>query len=205
MLVQDFQHLRQTIICLILVLLTACATAPIPSTIIQTLHDTSISRAPFANVLIIGVAGDFESRALFERQIVAHLADATGNASAYFTVIGRRPLFTRTAMETPINSRNFDAVLFVREKGQEREGFAPGLPVASGFDLFNYDYPELNGGISIEQAATITFVTELYSVAERKKIWSIDSLSFDNTTATELVNEQTAMIAQEIIKDGLLP
>ena len=149
---QDFQHLRQTIICLILVLLTACATAPIPSTIIQTLHDTSISRA------------------LFERQIVAHLADATGNASAYFTVIGRRPLFTRTAMETPINSRNFDAVLFVREKGQEREGFAPGLPVASGFDLFNYDYPELNDGISIEQAATITFVTELYSVAERKKI-----------------------------------
>jgi hypothetical protein len=201
MLVQDFQHLRQTIICLILVLLTACATAPIPSTIIQTLHDTSISRAPFANVLIIGVAGDFESRALFERQIVAHLADATGNAS----VIGRRPLFMRTAMETAINSRNFDAVLFVREKGQEREGFAPGLPVASGFDLFNYDYPELNDSISIEQAATITLVTELYSVAERKKIWSIDSLSFDNTTATELVNEQAAMIAQEIIKDGLLP
>ena len=188
-----------------MVLLTACVTAPIPSTIIQTLHDTSISRAPFAKVLVISVAGDFESRSLFERQVVAHLAAAAGQASAFFTVIGRRPQFTRTAMETAINARRFDSVLFVREKGQEREDFAPGRPVGAALDLFNYDYPELNGAASIEQAATITFVTELYSVAERKKIWSIDSLSFDNATATDLVNEQAAMIAQEIIKDGLLP
>jgi len=204
-LVQNFQRLRQTVICLISVLLTSCATAPIPSTIIQTLHDTSITRAPFTNVLVISVAGDFESRSLFERQVVAHLAAADGQASAYFTVIGRRPQFTRTVMETAINARSFDSILFVRQKGQEREDLAPGRPVGAALDLFNYDYPELNGGASIEQAAAITFVTELYSVAERQKIWSIDSLSFDKATAVDLINEQAAMISQAIIKDDLIP
>ncbi len=120
--------------------------------------------------MVLSIAGNFESRSLFERQVVAHLAYTAGQASAYFTVIGRRPQLTRTAMETTINSRSFDSVLFVRKKGQKRQDFAHGRPVDSAFDLFNYDYPELNGGASIEQAVTITFVTESYSVAERKKI-----------------------------------
>ena len=202
---RKIQHLKSKVFCLALLLMTACATAPIPSTVIQTLHDTSASRAPFTNVLVISVAGDYESRALLERQFVSHLAESVGQASPYFTVIGRRPQFTRTAMETAISSRNFDSILFVREKEQEREELAPGRPVGSAFDLFGFDYPELNGGASIEQAAAITFVTELYSVAERKKVWSIDSLSFDKMTATELINEQAAMIAQKFLQDGLLP
>jgi len=187
-----------------LMLLGACAIKPVPSTVIHTLHDTSVAGVPFANILVVSVAGDYESRALLERLIVAGIADRTRKASAYYTVIGRRPQFTRTAMETAISARNFDAVLFVRQKGQEREDLAPGRPVASALDLFNYDYPELNGATSIEQATAITFVTELYSVVARKKMWSIDSLSFDKASATDLINEQAAVITEEVVMGQLL-
>lgn len=155
-------------------------------------------------MLVISVAGDFQSRALFERQFVSATLDRQGKATAYHTVIGRRPYLTRTALETAILSRGFDSVLLVREKGQEREELAPGRPVGRAFDLFGYDYAELNNGDSIEQSAAITFITELYAVAERRKIWSIESLSFDKSTATDLINEQAATISQQIIKDRLL-
>ncbi len=201
---RNHSYLRKAAFCCMLMLLGACATKPAPSTVIHTLHDTSDVGVPFANVLVISVAGDYESRELLERQIVAGIADRTSKASAYYTVIGRRPLFTRTAMETAISARNFDAVLFIRQKGQEREDLAPGRPIASALDLFNYDYPELNGASSIEQAAAITFVTELYSVVARKKIWSIDSLSFDKISATDLINEQAVVIAKEVVKSRLL-
>ncbi len=158
----------------------------------------------FSNMLVIGVAGDFQSRALFERQFVAAMADRQGKATAFHTVIGRRPYLTRIALDTAIRARGFDAVLLVREKGQDREELVPGRPVGRAFDLFGYDYAELNSGDSIEQSAAITFITELYSVAQRKKIWSIESLSFDKTSATDLINEQAAMISQQIISDRLL-
>ncbi|MGI9308504.1 MAG: hypothetical protein ACR2P6_04520 [Gammaproteobacteria bacterium] len=156
------------------------------------------------NMLVISVAGDFQSRTLFERQFVAAMADRQGKATAYHTVIGRRPYLTRTALDTAILARGFDVVLLVREKGQEREELAPGRPVGRAFDLFGYDYAELNSGDSIEQSAAITFIAELYSVAERKKIWSIESLSFDKTSATDLISEQTDTISQQITKDRLL-
>jgi len=155
-------------------------------------------------MLVISVAGDFQSRSLFERQVASAMADRQGKATAYYTVIGRRPYLTRNALDAAIKSRRFDAILLVREKGQEREELAPGRPVGRAFDLFGYDYAELNSGNSIEQSAAITFIAELYSAAERKKIWSIESLSFDKTSATDLINEQAATIARQIIEDRLL-
>jgi hypothetical protein len=113
-------------------------------------------------------------------------------------------MLTRTALETAILSREFDAVLLTRQKNQEREDLVANRPVGRGFDLFNYDYPELNGGASIEQASGITFVTELYSTSDYRKIWAIESLSFNKNTATELIEEQAAMVAAQMKEDGIV-
>lgn len=199
-------RLNVIMLCAAALIFTACASsAPgSSSTIIRTMPPVSAEYRDASNMLVISVAGDFQSRSLFERQFVAAMADREGKATAYHSVIGRRPFLTRTALDTAILARGFDTVLLVREKGQEREALAPGRPVGPAFDLFGYDYPELNSGQSIEQSAAITFITELYSVAQRRKIWSIESLSFDKNSATDLINEQAATISQQIIKDRLL-
>lgn len=186
-------------------LLTACATTPqSASTIIRTMPPVAAEYQDSLNMLVISVAGDFESRQLFERLFVAATADRQGKATGYHTVIGRRPVLTRDALDAVIKSRGFDSILLVREKGQEREALAPGRPIGRNFDLFGYDYAELNSGDSIRQSAAITFIAELYSVAERKKIWSVESLSFDMATATDLIDEQAATVSRQVIEDRLL-
>jgi hypothetical protein len=77
-------------------------------------------------------------------------------------------------------------------------------PVGQSFDLFGYDYTELNVASPIEQASTITFVTELYPTSTRKKVWAIDTLSFDKPTATDLIDEQVATIVTQLRMDDLL-
>ena len=186
-------------------LMTACATTPqSASTIIRTMPPVAAEYQGFTNLLVISVAGDFQSRQLFERRFVDVTADRGGKATGYHTVIGRRPLLTRDALDVVLKSRGFDAILLVREKGQEREALAPGRPIGRNFDLFGYDYAELNSGDSIRQSAAITFIAELYSVAERKKIWSLESLSFDKATATDLIDEQAVTISRQVFTDRIL-
>jgi hypothetical protein len=156
-------------------------------------------------MLVISVAGDYESRALFERNIVSEFADGQGQVAAYFTVVGRQPQLNRNALETAILSRRFDSVLLTRLKGQEQAELVANRPVGQSFDLFSYDYAELNIPARIEQAPAITFVTELYSTADQKKIWSIESLSFDKATATDLINDQATTIAAQLREDNILP
>jgi hypothetical protein len=70
--------------------------------------------------------------------------------------------------------------------------------------LFGYDYNELNPPSQIERARAITFVSELYSTETRKKIWAIEALSFDNDTATDLINDQANTIVAQLRKDRAL-
>ena len=155
-------------------------------------------------MLVISVAGDYESRALMETRLAADLAEDRARATASYTVLGRQTPLTRARLETAILSRQFDAVLFVRDKGQERADLVANRPVGPEFDLFGYDYAELNYAASIEQARAITFVTEIYSTANNKKVWAVDSLSFDKETATDLINEQASTIAAQLRTDRVI-
>lgn len=186
----------------IVLLFCGCASAPSPATVIRTAYDSS--QGGFAKILVIGVAGDFESRAAFETELAKQISNDEVIAAPYFTVIGRRPQLTRAFLHDAIRVREFDAVVFTRQKGQEQEALAPRRPVGAGFDLFGYDYAELNRDLRIQQARAITFVTEMYSTAAERKVWAIETLSFDKATASELIEEQAYTIAMQLREDGML-
>jgi hypothetical protein len=188
-----------------LMLLVACASTPASSPkIIKTLNELPPAHVGFTNLLVISVAGNFESRTLFERKIVSAVVNDGGRATAFFTVVGRRPQLARSVLETAIRARKFDAVVLTRIKGQERKELAQNRPVGAAFDLFAFDYAELNDPTDIQLSSVITFVTELYSVADYRKIWSMESLSVDKTSVGDLLNEQATVIASQINKDDLL-
>jgi len=179
-----------------------CASAPAPATVIRTAYDDD--QGGFSRILVIGVAGDYDSRASFETALVQQIGSEKVVAQPFFTVIGRRPQLTRAYLQDAIRAREFDAVLFTRLKGQEQENLAPGRPVGAAFDLFGYDYLELNRDEQIRKAGAITFVTEMYSTATERKVWAIETLSLDKATASELITEQAYTIARQLRDDDML-
>lgn len=191
------------LILLAITALAACASAP-PSTVIRTLYSPDSDMTGFSNILIVSVTGTYQSRAQFERELVMAMSSSEVTAAAYYTVLGRNPQLTRSNLHNAIRNRVFDAVIFTRLKGQEQQDLAPLRPIGNSLDLFGYDYDEFNRDVGIQQSQAITFITEVYSTATQRKIWAIESLSFDKATAAELISEQAAMIFAQLKKDKLL-
>ena len=185
----------------IVLLLTSCSS---PSTIIRTLSDPSVGQVRFDNVLVIGVAGDFAARAQFERGIAAAFSADESAATAYYTVVGRNPQISRNAIHNAMRARSFDAVLFVRLKGQDIPEAVANRPTGSAFNLFLYDYPEFNAASGLQRNSTATFVSELYVADSEKKIWAIESLIFEHNSAELVVESQVEAIAEQLRKDKLI-
>ncbi len=182
-------------------LLTSCAT---PSTIIKTFDDLSAAQVRFENVLVISVAGDFASRAQFERQLAATFSGDKSAMTAYYTVVGRNPQVARNAIHNAIRARRFDAILFVRLKGQDVAGAIANRPTGSAFNLFQYDYPEFNSASGFQRDTTATFVSELYLADEERKIWAIESPIFEHDSADQVIEHQVNAIAGQLRKDKLI-
>lgn len=188
----------------VLAVVTAgCAGTQSTSSTIKTLREVG-DAAPFDNVLVIGVAGDVPSRVRFEQELVKALSGENSVPTAFYTIVGRNALLTRTSLNTVIRAREFDAVVFTRMKGQDRADLNPGRPTGRGFDLFRYDYEELNVPVPISTDSTVSFVVEVYGAEAKQKIWAIESLVFDAGSVDSAISDQVANIAAEIRKDGLI-
>jgi len=182
-------------------LLTSCAA---PSNIIRTLRDPSVGQVHFSNVLVISVAGDFASRAQFESEIAAEFSGDNAAVTPYYTVVGRNPQVSRNAIHNAIRARSFDAVLFVRLKGQDDPEAVNNRPTGSAFNLFLYDYPEFNAASGFKRGSTATFVSELYVAASEQKIWAIESLLFGHDSADQVIESQVKTIAGQLREDRLI-
>lgn len=193
---------RVTLLSLILALAMTggCGTTAPDSNIIKTALATD-SAAPFAEVLIIGVAGNFPTRVQFEQRLAAALSGEEASATAFYTVVGRNPQLTRDILENVIAAREFDAVILTRMKGQDRADLVPNRPTGTLFDLYLYDYAELNIPTDIPIGSTVSFVVEIYDTALRKKVWGIESLLFNTSSLDTVISRQAAAIAAEILKD----
>jgi len=190
-----------------LLVLAACASAPTrEAAIIRTLNTLPAEHDGFRSVLVISVAGSFASRAQFERDLVMAITidSETSAATAFFTVVGRRPQLTRNILNNVILARQLDAILITRIKGQEIGDLTEQRPVGAAFDLFAYDYAKFNTPTNVQLSSATTVVSELYSVADRQKVWSIESLSFDKASVNEMLSEQVAAIASQVNEDKLL-
>jgi hypothetical protein len=182
---------------------SGCGSTPPASTIIKTFNEFD-GTAPFSNVLIINVAGELPTRVRFEQELAAALSGEETAATAYYTVVGRSAPLTRVTLNTVVEAREFDAIVLTRMKGQDRAGLIPNRPTGSGFDLYLYDYDELNFPASISIGSTVSFVVEVYDARAKKKVWAIESLIFDSKSVESVVSDQAAAILAEIVKDGLI-
>ena len=119
----QFSLARIIVIAVGIIGVTACGTATGPN-VIKTLHHKGYNGVSFSNILVIGVASDYTSRAQFERTVVSELKRSGTSATAYHTVVGNNPPLTRDGIVDAVGTHGFDAVLLTRVKGflDEEEG-----------------------------------------------------------------------------------
>jgi len=186
----------------VIAIASACATTP-ASNVIKTVHDIE-GAAPFSNILVVSVAGDIATRTEFEQAIAKAISTEETTVTPFYTVVGRTPQLTRILLNNVVRAREFDAIILTRLQGQDRADLVPNRPTGRLFNLYLYDYAELNYPADIEVGSTVSFVVEVYDTRTAKKVWAIESLIFDSKTVESVLSEQLAAISAEILKDGLV-
>jgi len=191
-------------------LLAACGSSG--TRVTKTMHDTSIKGTRYSNVLVVAAADNYDARAQYERMVVSAIRKTGAEATAYYTVLGRNPPVTVNDITNAVRSRGFDSVLFTRVKGSTqqmkvKDGQASAQAVAKGgslFDLFRYDYEEYDSPENVSVSTEVVLVTELYDAAAQKKIWAVETSSFDQESVEQIVDSAAETVVKALRRDGLI-
>lgn len=191
--------------------LAACSTSSIKP--VTTFQEPGYEKSGFNNVLVIGVAGSYESRTQFERLMTSRL-NATGTtATAYFGVVGRNKEITRNDVTDAVRARGFDAVVLTRVLSQqtsvsEKDGASTAKSTRrdanSAIDLFRYDYEVLNNPKSINIKSTVLLATEVFSAEDEKRVYEMQTTISDKVNITVLIDEAVNSIVAHLHKDGIV-
>ena len=163
--------------------------------------DSGPAASAFQNFLVIGVAGDYDSRAQFERMLVSGLRAEGVAARPYHIVVGGNKPLSRDAVLAAIADNDFDAVVITRVVDSESDvnvkSTVTGTEVKrkdGGLaNLFRYDYEQYDDPLTLTLDMRVTFGTELYSAASQDLVWTAEStgpkvdnlgLLIDNTAET---------------------
>ena len=164
----------------------------------------------FHNLLVIGVAGDLNSRAQFERVVVSGLRAEGVDAQSYNLVAGGDKLPTRDDVLAAIDERGFDAIVVTRVLGTESDVDMPGavagakvLRKDTGFmKLFRYDYEELDEPLELTVNTRVDFVTELYSAASKELVWSAETRAPKSDNVAALIDESAKLVVRQLRRSG---
>lgn len=164
----------------------------------------------FGNFLVIGVAGDYDSRAQFERMVVSGLKAEGVNARPYYVVAGGNKPVTRDAVLAAIEEIGFDAVVLTRvldtESDVQVKSTVTGQKVTrkdEGFGkLFRYDYEQFDDPLSLTIDMKITFGTELYSAASESLVWSTESTGPKADNVGILIDETADSVVRQLRRAG---
>lgn len=191
-----------------LLLATACAAGG--ASVKRTLDESG--GASFERILVIAVAAGYEGRAMFERDVASRIRAAGGEAEAYYRLVGKNPPIDRDRVVAEVEKGGFDAVLFTRVKNQEmsaaeKQGTVDAMATTKGgnlFNLFRYDYEEFDEPTSIDLTRSVVLTTELYSTADRRKVWAIETTSKGKNNVGELVDSVVDAVVGRLDRDGLI-
>jgi hypothetical protein len=174
--------------------------------------DSGSGKESFRNLLVIGVAGNWNSRAQFERVVVSGLRAEGVDAQSYNLVAGGDKLPTRDDVLAAIDERGFDAIVVTRVLGTESDVDTPGAVAGakvtrkdSGFmKLFRYDYEELDEPLQLTVNTRVDFVTELYSAASRELVWSSETKAPQSDNVAALIDESAKLVVRQLRRSGRL-
>ena len=169
-------------------------------------------KSSFNHFLVIGVAGDYTARAQFERTLASAIRKEGVTATAYYAVVRGNVPLSRDLMIETARTLGVDAVLVTRVASQEvdaevKSGNTETVAAAKGgsfLNSFRYDYDELNTPATIDITSSVVLTTELFSAAEEKMIWSIETKESNVENVGELIDSASDSITRRLKRDRLV-
>ncbi len=190
--------------------LAACGnTGPIK----KTFDNPNYTDSSYNDILVIGVAGDHDNRAAFERAMVSRIKAEGAKAAPYYTVVGRIEPIRRTTVDVVVRSRGFDSVLLIRVISRVANISVQDIstkikvPKKRGnraIDLFRYDYDELIEPGDFVLSSTVVLSAEMFHVTDEVRMWAIESTIFDMENIGQLFEVAADMIIGQLKKDNLI-
>jgi hypothetical protein len=188
-------------------LLTAC-TASTQSVV----DDADRGGPPFGNFVVIGIAGDYDSRAQFERELAGGLRRAGAAATTYYSIIGSNSPITPNDVRAAVKSGDFDAIIVMRVldtkvdlEVQKDRAVTDATPIGGRLvNLFRFNYTDYSKPGAIDLKTTITFAIELYDVAREDIVWSIESSSRGETNLGLLIDRTAESVVKRLERERLI-
>ena len=182
-------------------------------TVKKTLDNPKYTDHSYRDILVIGVAGNYDNRAAFERAMVSRIQAEGATATAYYTVVGRNKPITRNVVSTAVKSRGFDAVLLTRVLSQSSSVSVEGATAETEvsrmeadrvIDLFRYDYEEMADPGDINIRSTVTLSAEMFSGPDETRMWAIESTISDMENVGQLIEAAADTIMAQLKEDRLI-
>jgi len=184
-----------------------------PDRVVKLYQDPDFGGDPFSNVLVVGAHEDSDVRRRFENSVVRSLSAAGTDAISSIETMGSGQDITREALIAAAGTSGSDAVLITRlvdvqSQVEIEEGRSTAVaqrrsdvPLA---DFFRYDYAEYQDPMTITTVLTVVLATDLYSLADETRIWSVESTSFDKATVDATIDGASRAISDALSRDGLI-
>lgn len=166
----------------------------------------------FSNFVVIGIAGNYDSRAQFERRVVSQLRARGASASTWHSVIGGDEPVVKEDVIAAVNEHGFDAVLAVRRldgdvelKVTRSRAETDATPVGGRVvNLFRSDYTDYTTPGSVDIATQATLAVELYDAQTEAIVFSFDHETRQETDLGLLIDETAAAIVKRIDRKKLI-
>ena len=179
---------------------------------VSTEQASSAAVSRFSNILVIGVADDYERRTRFERRLASELkASGTAATALYVAAGGNKPI-EREAILDLVNSNGYDAVLISKPLNRNTNAEMKTGSAATkttrrddgALHLFRYDYEELNEPTTWKLDLSVTLSTELFAAKGSQKVWAVETDVSKKESIEDLINEASEKIVARLKRDRLI-
>lgn len=170
------------------------------------------TKSSYTNFLVIGVAGDYNSRAQFERTVVSQLRQHGASATTYYSIVGGNKPVAADDVRAAVASGNFDAILVTRVVSKETElevqksrTATVATPIGDRFvNLFRFDYTDYSDPGSVDLKTSATFASDLYDAENEEIVWSTEFAKKGETNVGALIDETASTVVDRVRRDGLI-
>jgi hypothetical protein len=166
----------------------------------------------FKNMLVIGIADSYNSRATYERTLAQEISEGGTNATAYYTLAEMDDPIDRDSIENLVNEHGFDSVLITRVLNSDgtsklKVGSSSAKKVRKDgrpANLFRYDYEEINEPVTLSMELNVVISSEVFSAESRDRVWAVESDLSKQASVGVLIVDAVDVVSAQLRKDRIV-
>jgi len=192
------------------ILTGACASGP-KTSINRIDRSAEIPNAPYSRVLVVGVARNRDNGRRFETALATELTNENASATANY-LENPDGVVTDAMVREVVSRKQADAVIVtsIKRIDVDTEVDAERIEVERSrrndnlVDFFRYDYKDITTPATVALTYNVVLTTEVFDSDTGKKVYSLESSTLKAETTFEIILAESAAIAKQLRKDGIV-